>query len=270
MDHIHHLVNYVKQCQSPHDSTEMICVDEYDEYQYKKLKQDGIMVIKNTLDQKLLPIDSDYFTSAGMVVLRRNFPREIAWLGYNSKLEFDTSSNPLYRRLIPPPCETVDHVRIILDVIRSTMTNSEQNYVEYGVRNGHSIEQIAPYVKVAYGVDADNYEPKLGNIVFNKCYTDEFSDNQLPNLTFHFAFIDADHSTRQVRLDFANIWKFIQPGGYIFLHDTYPCCEFLLEACFCNDCYKTPPWLKVNYPGIEILTLPLNPGLSIVRKPFFP
>ena len=96
--------------------------------------------------------------------------------------------------------------------------------------------------------------------------TDTFSTNYLPNIEYHYAFIDADHKSKQVVIDFEYLYKYIKTGGFIFLHDTYPCMiENLLPAA-CNDCYLSPIVIKQRYPLIEILTLPINPGLTIIRK----
>jgi hypothetical protein len=96
--------------------------------------------------------------------------------------------------------------------------------------------------------------------------TDNFSINYLPLVNFDYAFIDADHSHKQVVIDFEYMYKHINNGGYIFLHDTYPCMEENLKPTACNDCYLSPLTIKKKYPEIEILTLPLNPGLTIIRK----
>ena len=106
------------------------------------------------------------------------------------------------------------------------------------------------------------------NCEFFQMTTDKFSSNFLPSIKFNAAFIDADHSSISGFKDFENLYKFLQPGGYIFLHDTYPCVDYLLSPTFCNDCYKTPIKIKKTYSDIEILTFPFNPGLTIVRKLF--
>src|SRR6185369_1979912 len=105
------------------------------------------------------------------------------------------------------------------------------------------------------------------NIERHATTTDKFNAKMLPVLKYQFAFIDADHAADAILKDFANVFEYLEVGGYIFLHDTYPCFEWLLSAKYCNDAYKAPGIIKEKYKGqIEILTLPLNPGLTIVRK----
>jgi predicted O-methyltransferase YrrM len=121
-------------------------------------------------------------------------------------------------------------------------------------------------VKSAYGVDITNYTPSNSNIIMNVMTTDTFSEIILPTLTYDYAFIDADHSSHQVLKDFEHIYKYINKGGYIFLHDTYPCLEQMLASDYCNDCYKSPLLIRGIYPDIQMLTLPLNPGITIIHK----
>ena len=47
--------------------------------------------------------------------------------------------------------------------------------------------------------------------------------------------------------------------GYVKLDDNS-------KKMVCNDCYKTPIEIKNKYKNLEIITLPLNPGVTIIRK----
>jgi hypothetical protein len=134
------------------------------------------------------------------------------------------------------------------------------------VRSGSVIETISNYVKVAYGVDVCDYTPRGANIKFYKMPTDTFSSSVLPTIQFDYAFIHAGLSSKQMLADFEYLYKALNRGGYIFLHYTYPCDEILLRPDYCNDCYKSPLLIKEKYPGIEMLTLPINPGITIVHK----
>ena len=74
------------------------------------------------------------------------------------------------------------------------------------------------------------------------------------------------HKSEQVVIDFEYLYKYIKTGGFIFLHDTYPCMIENLKPSACNDCYLSPIIIKQKYPLLEMLTLPINPGLTIIRK----
>jgi len=258
-------MNYIKDCLKPQGTDELIIDNEFNLSNYVKLKQDGMMLVKCNNNINLLPSGNDKIKIGNFVLIRKNVPLELDWLKKNGDIIFDNSNIPLYRRCVPPPIETINHVFIISKVIGATSRNNK-NYIEYGVRNGNSVEPISKLVKKVFAVDINDYFPQNKNIEFYKMLTDNFSNNYLPNINFDYAFIDADHSSKQVLIDFLNIYKYINKGGYIFLHDTYPCSEFFLRADYCNDCYLTPIKIREVFPDIEMLTLPINPGLTIIRK----
>ena len=146
-------------------------------------------------------------------------------------------------------------------------------YVEVGVQNGETFNQISPLVKEAHAVDI---VPML-NVI------------DLPNVTIHcmssldFAkewstpidllLIDADHSKEAVLADFTTLSSLITPGtGLILMHDTYPGQEYLLKPGWCHDAWETARKIHLCYDrqtfvNWEILTLP-GPwaGVSILRN----
>ncbi len=250
------LKEYLKECIRPQGE------HEYYEGEFLNVDmvQDGIAIVKECPEG-----DNMESVKIGEYYLVRNCKRQLEWLKEDGTIQFDTSSEPLYRRLLPPPYETVNHKFIIECVIRET-SNRDKNYVEYGVRSGECINHISKFVSHAYGVDIARKPDLERNITYFKAYTDWFSEQVLSNLEYWYAFVDADHSFDAAMRDFSNLYKYIQPGGYVFLHDTYPCEAGLLSVDGCNDCYKTPIEIKGRYPGVEIITLSLNPGLTIVRK----
>jgi hypothetical protein len=257
------IIEYLHSSIRPQNESEMIILDNFDETKLSSMKQDGIMIIKSINNN--IPNDIDWIIINNYTLLRKNKPKQIEWLNQDGSFCFELSRNPIYRRLIPPPWETLDVTCIISNIIKETNGKNE-NYLEYGVRTGECIEIISNYVNMAYGVDILPYQNKNTNIKMYQCYTDEFSSNNLSNINYSYAFIDADHSSKQVLVDFEYIYKYLNNGGYIFLHDTYPCRIENLEPAACNDCYKSPIIIKEKYPLLEILTLPLNPGITIIRK----
>jgi len=261
-----HIIGYLVKSINPEstDNTELVLTDCFDADIFNTMKQDGIMMTTST--DNYPPSEVDCVKVNTFLICRKNIPNQVAWLDQTTKnISFDTSRTPIYRRLVPPPCETVDHTFLIKNIIYET-GGKNKTYIEYGVRGGENIEQIAPHVERAIGVDIFSYESKTQNVQTHSMTTDDFSKYFLPTINFDYAFIDADHSSKQVLIDFDNLFKYINLGGYIFLHDTYPCEEFLLAPKFCNDCYLSPILIREKYPNVEILTIPLNPGLTIVRK----
>ncbi len=263
-------IDYLKASIKPQGTHEFNNTDDLTQQQADALVQDGFALATtiSCTDKSKLEI-----IKYGDRFLVKKTLRNIQWLDESSgKFSFDITRTPIYRRIIPPPCETADHVLIIKSFIDKLNQEPELDgkctYVEYGVRTGTSLLPISELCAQCYGIDIERC-PNLvlpNNCTFYKMSTDRFSELHLKDIKFNAAFIDADHSSASAFKDFESIYKHIQPGGYIFLHDTYPCESFLLKPEFCNDCYKTPIRIKSKYPDIEIITIPLNPGISVVRK----
>jgi len=256
------LVNYIKSEIRPRDSTEFICCDNFYIEIFERLKQDGMMVCNSPPPSTTKFCE---FIKIGNKFLIKKCYKNLQWLEDDNKISFDSTSEPIYRRLLPPPVETVDHPFIIKSVIEESNPR-DKTYIEYGICSARNLRVIIPIVHSSYGIDIQRQPGIPQNFFFYNTTTDDFSETMLPKLEYHFAFIDADHKFENSFRDFENLYRYIQPGGYIFLHDTYPCEINYLETNYCNDCYKTPIEIKKKYPGIELLTLPLNPGLTIVRK----
>jgi hypothetical protein len=258
------IIQYLYNSIQPVDETEMIILDNFNEDKFNSMKQDGIMIIRKN-DTSGISTTIDWVVINNYILLRKNKPNQLEWLNSDGSFSFDLSRIPIYRRLIPPPWETVDHPFIIASIIKET-NGKNKNYIEYGVRTGECIEVVSKEVNIAYGVDILPYNNINTNIQMFCSYTDDYSINKLPYIEYDYALIDADHSSKQVLIDFEYIYKYLKSGGYIFLHDTYPCFIENLKPSACHDCYLSPIIIKQRYPQIEILTLPLNPGLTIIRK----
>lgn len=151
-----------------------------------------------------------------------------------------------------------------------------KNYLEMGTQYGETLKRILPIALKCYAVDVEKtiyltelktkYKERLN---FYETTTSNFLVNILPKLKINFdcVFIDADHTHQASLSDFVSILPFVNEDGLIFLHDTYPASVELAKPRFCGDSYKTAEYIRKNYSNqCEILTLPFNPGLSIIRK----
>ena len=263
------LLEYIEKSITPSDETEFVVCEEFDLHLFNRLKQDGLMFSKSPPPETLTYCEfvrvSDYF------IIRKVF-KPLEWLNPDGSISFTNSREPIYRRLIPPPTETIDHTKIISCVIRCDSNANSRNYIEYGVRFADNFRHVSKLVNFSYGVDIVQVpqERLPTNCTFFKQDTITFSSTTLPSLIYHYAFIDADHNHESVLRDFQSIFRYLQPGGYVFLHDTYPCEESFLSPQGSFDCYKTPIAIKQLYPDIQLLNLPLNPGLCIVHKKIQP
>lgn len=126
----------------------------------------------------------------------------------------------MYRRLLPPPYETVNHTLIIKSVLREYQNNNPDliiNYIEYGVRWGDNFKKIINEVSgLCYGVDihiqTHLHNLMLGKVKLYEMSTDTFGDSILCSIKFNAAFIDADHSSKSVFKDFNIIFNKIDIG----------------------------------------------------------
>ena len=279
------LIKYIYQCIKPNDTSEYVESVIFQKNLYDNLIQDGFYICREISDHDKQSI-SDYVKMGDFYIIRKII-REIAWLN-NGLFEWSFDDTPIYKRLIPPPIETVNHTHIIYNIMSIMLQERKEGltYVEYGVRWGDNFYDIGRVNKngLNIGVDInliymDKVRPLFDNqnikYQLHEMTTDAFSEKILPFIKPDIIFIDADHSLESVIKDFENAIQHLSINGYIILHDTYPCSpEFLDKNCSYN-CYKTPLYIKEKYINnkfnksgfkLELLTLPLNPGVSIIRK----
>jgi predicted O-methyltransferase YrrM len=173
--------------------------------------------------------------------------------------------NPMHLRSIPPPAETFNHPEFLEVIIKWIRP---ERYLELGVRDGRNFLKIAPYCSTAIGVDISPIPFNLHqNMEFHQMTTDEYFNNLHPDVKFDIVFIDADHSHEQSLKDFLNVKDRVIDDGFIFFHDTYPYDPTYFSPDACNDCYRTALYIKQNFiDDFEILTLPINPGVTMVKK----
>jgi predicted O-methyltransferase YrrM len=150
-------------------------------------------------------------------------------------------------------------------------------FLELGVDTGYTTKKvldIATNLKKVFCVDLRNQdiikyhsdnEHKI-EYFFNITTDDFFKLNKISEIDC--AFIDADHSYTQSRIDFLNVFEILNDDGIIFLHDTYPPSIELTTPDRNGDTYKlylellSPEWID----KIDVINLPIYDGLTIIRK----
>jgi hypothetical protein len=142
-------------------------------------------------------------------------------------------------------------------------------YVELGLYQGETLSKVQPYIEKGYGIDMtpNDYLENLkqySNLEIKYTTTNTFFETF--NDGIDMAFIDADHCYESVVVDFENVYKRLNPGGIIILHDTDPISDHLIQPIYCGDSYKIVKYLE-NKKDINCITLPISdPGLTIVSK----
>ena len=144
-------------------------------------------------------------------------------------------------------------------------------YVELGLYRCKLFNKMIPVADRLIGVDNDpsvvRYMKKSGKTTFFNMKTDEFAEKLREEpLAIDMIFIDADHSENAVRDDFFHFLPFVRPHGLLILHDTHPRSDLFIQKEFCGDGYKAMEAISRNAKDYEVLTIPVHPGLTIVRK----
>lgn len=142
-------------------------------------------------------------------------------------------------------------------------------YLELGLYQGETIQKVAKHTKtLAVGVDTNLVSVSDPKIKIHQCTTDIFfRTSTYSREVYDMIFIDADHRFESVQEDFQNSLYNLAENGIIILHDTDPENDHLFNPGYCGDCYKIVPLIEQNYPGVNIVTLPIaEAGLSIVTR----
>lgn len=194
----------------------------------------------------------------------KNEPKSTA----RSALELEIPT-PIHLRNIPWPAEIFDHPNFIASVAKFYRPCL---FVEYGTGEGVATKVYAPYCKQVFGVDmgrVPSTQEEIPNLTFFKMSTREFKKTVLDRLpiTIDMAFIDASHDSRDVWQDFEDLFPKMTENGIIFMHDTFPCMEEWATSTFSWDTWKVPRMIKEKYGNVcEVLTIPVQPGLTMVKK----
>lgn len=181
----------------------------------------------------------------------------------------DSNLSPIYLRNVPPPAETFNHVGFFSFFFSFL---KPECYVELGVRDGRNFIEVSKYCKRAIAVDIMHQQFSSNSVQsetfeYHTTSTDNYFRTIDKDIKFDCVFIDADHSHQQSLKDFLNVKDYVVDDGFIFFHDTYPYDKEYFNPLACGDVYKTALYIKENLiDEFEIVTLPFNPGVTIVKK----
>ena len=175
---------------------------------------------------------------------------------------------PLNKRFSDHEKQLFDHADVIAHFCKLIKPNV---FLEYGMSNCSTTKIVAPHCKLVIAVDLNPHENMhtIPNLIFHKMTTLEFGKilSAEKNYVIDVAFIDAWHESHTVYQDFEDIFPYVADNGIIFMHDTYPTIEEYTAPEFCYDSWKVPYLIKKFYGDkCEVLTMPLLPGLTIIRK----
>ncbi|HEX9060086.1 MAG TPA: class I SAM-dependent methyltransferase [Clostridia bacterium] len=144
-------------------------------------------------------------------------------------------------------------------------------YVELGLQRCALFNRLIDFSEQLIGVDINedsgNYMIKSPKARFFHGTTQMFAKELENNpLKIDMLFIDADHSKEAVLQDFRDFFPFIAPHGLILLHDSHPGYTEMLQPWYCGDAYLAIEELSKETESYEMMTIPMNPGLTLCRK----
>jgi hypothetical protein len=142
-------------------------------------------------------------------------------------------------------------------------------YVGLGIGWAECMRRVAPHCTRAIGVDITPPPGAIEGFEFFHGTSTDFLANVLPQTPFvELALIDADHRHEASLQDFESLLPCVKDNGVILLHDTYPENMQWLSNEGCGDTYRTAEVIcrRADEYGVEAVTLPTPPGVTIVRK----
>ncbi|GIP15717.1 hypothetical protein J40TS1_13590 [Paenibacillus montaniterrae] len=144
-------------------------------------------------------------------------------------------------------------------------------YVELGIYTCQLFNSMIPYAEQLVGVDIDSgagsHMQDLPKTRFFHGTTQQFAEElQKQPLAIDLLFIDADHSKEAVLEDFRSFFPYVVPHGLILLHDTHPGSTGRMDPRLCGTAYQAIEELARETDAFEMMTIPVDPGLTLCRK----
>lgn len=117
------------------------------------------------------------------------------------------------------------------------------NYLELGVASGETWNQV--FCKNKVGVDIDQ-NIKIPGVIIET--TDEYFKTTVKRSKFDLIYIDSYHEKNQVKKDFYNSWKCLNPGGLVVFHDINPQTKSGTSQSAHGNCFEF--WIELvnKYP----------------------
>lgn len=193
-------------------------------------------------------------------IINRNYP-----ISKITKLSFFSGTNNFSPIHLRNGRNLHDHGELISHVAKWL---KPRRYLEIGVCTGYSLEIVQKYAAECYGVDIIIEKKDYGSHVkLFEMTSDYFFQTLSPSTMFDMAFIDGDHEKNQVYKDFINVKDRIIEDGIVLMHDSVPMNEKMLDPRLCNNAWEAVAQIKKEFVNNwEILSLPFNPGITIMRK----
>lgn len=182
---------------------------------------------------------------------------------YVSKIVVDrsnTSKVPIHLRDTKPGLYRNELIQMIAKLIKPN------RYLEFGCMTDYNgIKNLVNEIycvsqKKPQNADLINYLNVTAIEYIEKLKT------EVEPLIFDLVFLNSDFESELYLNIFDGILPFVEEDGMIILYNTYPINESFIKPRLCGDVYLVADQIKNKYTNCEILTIPVQPGVSIVRK----
>lgn len=176
----------------------------------------------------------------------------------------------------------LDSDRHLISIFAISLASKGKNYVELGVREGHTTEPLYEAAKLNGGhlwsVDLNTpseFKPNNDNYTFCQKDSIKFLEEWPKDKKIDVIFVDDWHSYEHVKKQLELIDQLVGPSSIILLHDLmygntdpfYHCDLTLIDGQWANGGpYRAVAELNPQF--WEWSTLPWNNGLTILRKKY--
>ncbi len=158
------------------------------------------------------------------------------------------------------------HLDFIVHLVRVL---KPRKYLEIGIYRAGLINRLIHLIPEITAVDIDpnsrEFIKSSNNVEFVNLDSQEFWKTNSGN-EYDLIFIDANHSREAVLNDFQGALRSIKAEGVILLHDTYPIDKEATNPARCDNGYLAIEILSHQTNEFEMMTIPVHPGLTLVRK----
>jgi hypothetical protein len=144
-------------------------------------------------------------------------------------------------------------------------------YVELGIGDATTLNAVAGHCGASYAVDIAPgvMQYQKDNIKSFCMTTDSFHEEWDKNIRteIDLIFVDACHKSDYVFRDVINFYPWLKKDtGIMILHDTWPPNLTYAGPEHCDDAYKATSRLSGILPDCELMTIPLEVGLTLIRR----
>ena len=165
------------------------------------------------------------------------------------------------------------------DIINKLIKENDfKSYLEIGVCNPiHCFDKVQCEHKegVDPGIEFEE-NPVDHQMTSDECF--RFMDDRRPDDRFDIIFIDGLHKSYQVKQDIHNSLRYLNPNGYILLHDCNPPTSFMAREDYLVDgeyrewngtVWKAIYQLRTSRNDLKVCVVDTDWGIGIVKNNHF-